>query len=108
MAKELPSTDITTIKSVPDLLHLVEEVQRSHQPHLLTRDDKDMIILSPVGGRSHAAPTRRRRATAIPRSDSIFGIIGMVKTEGPTDVSENKHRYLADAHYEEFNPAKEL
>jgi hypothetical protein len=48
MAKELPSTDITTITSVPELLHLVEEVQATRTPRVLVREREELAVLMPV------------------------------------------------------------
>jgi hypothetical protein len=54
------------------------------------------------------APARR---TPIPRTDSIFNIIGLGKSslptsEEPTDVSSNVDKYLAEAIYAESHPPK--
>lgn len=39
----------------------------------------------------------RKSKRAITHQDSIFSIIGIGASQGETDVSTNKHRYLADA-----------
>lgn len=41
---------------------------------------------------------RRRKTGVIEPGDSMFDMMGMVSTTGPTDVSANKHQYLADAY----------
>jgi len=44
-------------------------------------------VTRPKGGKSsHFSPT-----------DPLFNIIGIGHSEGPTDVSSNKHKYIADA-----------
>ena len=46
------------------------------------------------------APTRRAAARGRPftMDDPLWGIVGIGRSTGPTDVSENKHKYLADAY----------
>jgi hypothetical protein len=39
----------------------------------------------------------KKRSRAITSQDSILHIIGIGASQGPTDTSTNKHRYLADA-----------
>jgi hypothetical protein len=48
MTKELQSTDITTITSVPDLLQLVEEVHTTRTPRVLVREREELAVLMPV------------------------------------------------------------
>jgi hypothetical protein len=99
MAKERVTIDIT---HTPDVLRLAEEVARTGTSAILRRDSEDIAVLSPV------APASKRRGVRgsdpIPRTDSLFGIVGLIETEGPTDVSENKHKYLAEAYYAELEP----
>ena len=42
-------------------------------------------------------PKTKKRSRVITSQDSILHIIGIVASQGPTDTSTNKHRYLADA-----------
>lgn len=44
------------------------------------------------------AKRRPRKTGILGPHDSMRDIIGMAETSGPTDVSENKHTYLADAY----------
>ena len=39
----------------------------------------------------------KKRSRAITSQDSLLHIIGIGASQGPTDTSTNKHRYLADA-----------
>jgi antitoxin (DNA-binding transcriptional repressor) of toxin-antitoxin stability system len=105
-----PTIDISNL---PDLLRLVEEVQASGQPRVLTRGDQQVAVLSPVSApdnplaASEASPTLPE-APSDPDEDlraarALFGnFIGIGNSAGspddPTDVSENKHKYLADAY----------
>ena len=40
---------------------------------------------------------KTKKGGAITSQDSILHIIGIGASQGPTDTSTNKHRYLADA-----------
>jgi hypothetical protein len=42
-------------------------------------------------------PRTKKRGRGITSQDSILHIIGIGASQGPTDTSTNKHRYLADA-----------
>ena len=42
-------------------------------------------------------PKTKKRSRVITSQDSIFHIIGIGASQGPTDTSTNKHRSLADA-----------
>jgi hypothetical protein len=96
MASELQPIDVT---DRPELRRLAEEVHSSQQPRLLRSDSEDLAVLTPVrkaSPRARAAARGRR----ISADDSLFAIIGIAPSvEGePTDVSANKHKYLADAY----------
>ena len=54
MKRELKRVDINNAK---DLLRLVEEVRKSHEPRVVRRDNVDLVILMPAG----PAPRRRRK-----------------------------------------------
>ena len=67
MAKESSPIDVT---DAPDVLRLVEEVQRSGLPRVLRRGGEDVAILSPV-----PPPPRRRtrkQRTYTPEDDAAF------------------------------------
>lgn len=42
-------------------------------------------------------PKTKKPSRVITSQDSILHIIGIGASQGPTDTSTNKHRYLADA-----------
>ena|SRR5712692_4988544 len=49
MSRNLTPIDISTMSTISDLLHLVEEVNTTKQPRLLKRDTKTVAVLMPVG-----------------------------------------------------------
>ena len=57
----------------------------------------------PQGSNRKRAPGGRK---PIPRTDTIFNIIGLGSSDGPTDVSSNVDEYLAEAIYAESHPVK--
>lgn len=91
------------VTHIPDLLRLTEEVRETQTPRVLTPGDDEIAVLSPVV----QSGTRTRRARSIPRTDSLFGIVGLANSEGPGDVSENVDKYLAEAMYAELHPPTE-
>ena len=91
-----PKWQETDISNAPELLRLADEVTRSGSPRLLTSGNRPLAVLAPV--ESSITPRRRRRAsTGLPR-DSILDIIGIAESAEPTDISQHKHRYLAEAY----------
>ena len=100
MAKVLQSIDVTNI---PDLLRVAEEVRDAQAPRVLTQGDDEIAVISPV----RTARAKARRAQPIPRTDSLFGIVGLIRSEGSGDVSENVDKYLAEAMYAELHPSTE-
>jgi hypothetical protein len=87
----------------PELTRLVDEVAKSGEPRVLRRKGKDVAVITPV------AKQRRRSRVKAPKpttADSpLWEIIGLAQKyehlldpNRPTDVSENKHKYLAEAY----------
>lgn len=102
MARELAPIEIS---GMPDLVRIVDEVRDTQQPRLLRRDGEDVALVTPVGRVS----IRRRRVSVRPHGklfsagDSLWNIVGIAHSDRetfdePTDVSENKYRYLAEAY----------
>jgi excisionase family DNA binding protein len=59
----------------------------------------------PESGRQQGnRPNRRRPPGVLTWEDPLWNIVGIASGDGPTDVSSNKHKYLADALYAEFDP----
>jgi hypothetical protein len=75
----------------PELLRLVEEVEASGKPCVLQRNGQDVAVMLPI-----EADALELRSTS--EDDPLWGIVGMFTSDGPSDVSSNKHKYLADAY----------
>jgi hypothetical protein len=93
MARELKSIDITAI---PELVQLADEVRKTKKPRLLRRGDEDVAMLVPAEPKE--SRRRVRAGRPLRKGDALSKIIGMIQSEGPTDVSSNKHKYLAEAY----------
>ncbi len=91
MAKELKRIDIT---HRPELLQIVGQLRDSNEPLLLQEGNEDVAIVRPL---------RRPRRTRVPRGkpftmdDPLWNLVG-AGASGLGDVSQNKHKYLADAY----------
>ncbi|MBA2449306.1 MAG: helix-turn-helix domain-containing protein [Chloroflexi bacterium] len=57
------------------------------------------VAVRPINGRVAKRPTGRRKTGILSADDPIWDIVGTGRSEGPTDVSENKRKYLADAYF---------
>ncbi|MDO8670149.1 MAG: hypothetical protein Q7O66_01805 [Dehalococcoidia bacterium] len=78
----------------PELLRLVQEVRSSNEPRILQSENEDVAIVRPL-----KLPSRRRspRGKPFSKDDPIWNLAG-VGASGLGDVSENKHKYLADTY----------
>ena len=94
MAKEVRRVDVG---SVPGLFQIAQQVKETGEPCLLKRDDEELAMITPMT-RPVSRAARRRKTGIITKDDPIWNIVGMGASEGPGDVSENKHRYLAEAY----------
>ena len=79
---------------VPELVAIAERVRASGEPCVLTRDGEELAILTAVS----SAARRHRKSGVVSRSDSLWNIVGMGRSEGSGDIAENKHKYLAEAY----------
>ena len=79
------------IGAMPDLVRLAEEVQSEGAGRILRRNGQDVAVLLP----RKRAPRRRRTTSP---DDPLWEIVGIAHSDGPGDVAENKHKYLADAY----------
>jgi hypothetical protein len=75
MAKELQSTDITTITSVPELLQLVEEVHTTRTPRVLVREREELAVLVPVERAAAPRPGKPAKQTSL-NLDALRGAAG--------------------------------
>jgi antitoxin (DNA-binding transcriptional repressor) of toxin-antitoxin stability system len=85
---------ILDIRTIPQLREVVDEVRRTGRPVAIQEDGEEIARIAP------ARPPRRRRALRgkpITADDPIWKIVGMGRSEGPGDVSENKYKYLVEA-----------
>ncbi len=90
MAEAFKSVDISKL---PQVVRLAEQVARSGKARILRRKDRELAILAPIP-RVKRTSARGRPFTF---EDSLWKIIG-IGNSGLTDVSENKHKYLAEAY----------
>lgn len=88
MEERLETIDIGHL---PELAALVEQVQQTGRPRLLTRDGRTLAVLSPAARKAPRVRRSRRRANP---NAWLEPLIGMGRSEGPTDVSANKHKYI--------------
>jgi hypothetical protein len=90
MANEPKRIDISRI---PELLHLAQEVQSTNEPRILQQDSEDLAMLTPI------TPVAKRTVRGKPTSadDPLWKLVG-IGHSGRGDISENKHKYLADAY----------
>ena len=91
MAKEPKRIDIS---SIPKLLSIAHEVQRTNEPRILQQDSEDVAMLTPV------LPKKRSKSKAQPvtTDDALFRLIGIGKSGIPGGISGKKHEYLARAY----------
>lgn len=90
MAKAPKQIDISRM---PELLTLAHEVRRTNEPAVLQQDREDVAMLTPI------TPVAKRSARGKPTSagDPLWKLIG-IGHSGKGDISENKHKYLAEAY----------
>ena len=99
MRKAVRAIDIAQF---PDLLSLAKEVQASQEPCLLRLEDQDIAMLTPVKASGKQSRNGKRRVGRTGPDDPLWSIIGIadpyMPPDAPTDVSENKYKYLAEAY----------
>ena len=83
-------------ESVSNAAAIFEEIARDGGDVLVEREGKLYCV-------SAKKTLKPRKSGILTQQDTIFNIIGMAKAEGPTDVSANKHKYLADAYADKHN-----
>src|SRR5688500_7436771 len=86
------------ISHLPELVELAAAVRQTHQSRVLTVGDEEVAVLAPV-------PTRKRARRQSNPNAWLEPLIGAGSSEGPNDVSSNKHKYIADAVYQESHEA---
>jgi antitoxin (DNA-binding transcriptional repressor) of toxin-antitoxin stability system len=92
---------IVDIDENTDVVALAEDVQTSGETAVLQHDGKPVAKLVPV----EAKPRKRsRQPKGKPMSidDPLWKLVGIASDDGgPTDVSSNIHKYVADAIYQD-------
>jgi hypothetical protein len=74
-------------------LQLAQEVRRTNESRILQQDSEDLVLLSPVLPKKHS----QTKAQPVTSEDALFRLIG-IGHSGKGDISENTHKYLADAY----------
>ncbi len=90
MAKETKHIDVS---SIPELVKLAQEVRRTNEPAVLQQEREDLAMLTPI------KPVTKRSVRGKPTSvdDPLWKLVG-IGHSGRGDISENKHKYLAEAY----------
>lgn len=95
MSRKARIINISEVQSLVDFLRLAEEVQKTKEPTVLRRDGEDLVELRP------AKPAKKAgaRGKVFTKDDPLWDIVGLLKDDGgPTDVSANVDKYLAEAY----------
>jgi hypothetical protein len=99
MSKAREPIDVNEIQGASELLQLVEKLQETQESQVITHQGEDVAVLRPIKRASRV--TRPRRKTGvITKDDSLWNIVGMAESAGPTDVAKHQHDYLAEAYAE--------
>jgi hypothetical protein len=90
MANEPKRIDIS---SIPELLRIAQEVQRTNESAVLQQESEDLAMLTPI------KPVAKRSIRGKPTSadDPLWKLVG-IGHSGRSDISANTHQYLADAY----------
>src|SRR5947208_2431453 len=92
MAKEIRPVDVS---SRPQVVALARQVKETGEPLVLMQKDQGLAILTPLANGD--GPRRPRHTTTgiITKDDSLWNIVGIGRSGGQGDISENKDKYLA-------------
>ena len=93
MAKEKAPKRID-IGSIPELVHLAQEVQRTNESAILQQESEDVAILTPIKPMAKKRSVRGKPTSA---DDPLWKLVG-IGHSGRGDISENTHKYLAEAY----------
>lgn len=82
------------IADVPALRELVAEVTRTRKRRSPSVDGEDVtLILEP--SKPRRSPSRARPVT---RDDALYHLVGIGKSDTPSNAAEHKHEALAEAY----------
>jgi hypothetical protein len=73
------------------LVRAAEDVERTKQPRIVTRGERQIAVLSPIRRRS------RPGGRALDEHDSLFRVVGKAHVDNADDVVDNVDAYLAQA-----------
>jgi len=92
MAKEKAPKRID-ISRMPELLTLAQEVRSTNESRILQQEGDDVAMLTPI------TPVAKKSLRGKPTSadDPLWKLIG-IGHSGKGDISENTHKYLAEAY----------
>ena len=86
MAAEPKRIEIT---GSTNILDVVDDVERTHEPRILQRGGRDAVVVSPINSLEEKVFSAQ---------DPLLGLVGADASEGGVDTSTNIHAYLADAY----------
>jgi len=72
-----------------NILDVVDDVERTHEPRILQREGRDAVVVSPINA---------TEGKVFSGQDPLLGLVGADTSEGDADTSINIHAYLADAY----------
>ena len=90
MAKESKTIDVS---NMPEALKIAEEVSATNEPRILRRNSEELAVVMPLRRGRRPSP----RGKAFTKDDPLMGLVGIGRS-GVGDISENKHKYLAEAY----------
>ncbi len=80
------------VSDIPELMRIVQEVEKTKQPCVLEQDGKDLAVVMPI----NRIKKSRVKGKPLSKNDSFSKLIGSAIEAEPTDASK-KHEYLAEA-----------
>jgi hypothetical protein len=86
--------EINDIQDASSLLRIIEEVRATGEPCVLRRGHEEIAQITPL----KAEPRKRRKGRGLTPNDPLLDIIGIGKSDIPTDIAANKAEYLAHAY----------
>jgi excisionase family DNA binding protein len=103
----MSAVELLTVQETADLLRVSAVTVRRHiaagrlravRIGGRVRVDREQIgmLIKPVGVKRRRATPRKPKFFTM--DDPLWKLIGAFKSDGPTDVSANKHEYLAEAY----------
>ncbi|MHB8576568.1 MAG: hypothetical protein ACYDCQ_14695 [Dehalococcoidia bacterium] len=94
MTSEAAAIDIS---SMPEVARLVREVAETGVRRVLTENGAPVAEIAPARRRRRRQGHRR----PLTMDDPLWKIVGMITEDIGSDLSANKHRYLAEAYASE-------